>query len=224
MRACHKHILGPQSGLLIRSMKPDLAFFPGPVQRDCGRAERRQPAKASGRKGGPGPPRGSWMARWLGVFRRRARSDAPYRPWREARGVSEGATRAKAVSHPQSRIAISKWRGCRRESQGSCIEPLNRGGGAVIRHGWHLFPITPALSRENTFQARAEALATPGEGTRPKGATCFWFLAAFWLSYRSEPTCAFAKALPKTKNPRFAAPHLFCQCSGAAADGRGPVS
>ena len=26
-------------------------------------------------------------------------------------------------------------------------------------------------------------------------------------------TCAFAKALPKIKNPRFAAPHLFCQCS-----------
>jgi hypothetical protein len=30
----------------------------------------------------------------------------------------------------------------------------------------------------------------------------FWFLASFWLSYRVLQTCSFAKALPKTKNPR----------------------
>jgi hypothetical protein len=35
------------------------------------------------------------------------------------------------------------------------------------------FPLTPALFCESTFQARAEALATPGEGTRPTGSGFF---------------------------------------------------
>ena len=26
----------------------------------------------------------------------------------------------------------------------SCFEPLNRGGGGLIRHGWDLFPLTPS--------------------------------------------------------------------------------
>jgi len=51
--------------------------------------------------------------------------------------------------------------------------PLNRGGEILIRHGWRLFPLTPALYCENAFgrknYARARALATPGEGTRPTG-------------------------------------------------------
>ncbi len=50
----------------------------------------------------------------------------------------------------------------------------------------------------------------------------FWTWALFRLSYRVFQTCAFAEALPMSKNPRSPAPHLFCQCSnaGAGRDGR----
>ncbi len=41
----------------------------------------------------------------------------------------------------------------------------------------------------------------------------FWPWASFRLSYRVFQTCAFAKASPKSKNPRRPTPHLFCQCS-----------
>ena len=41
----------------------------------------------------------------------------------------------------------------------------------------------------------------------------FWPWASFRLSYRVFQTCAFAKASPKSKNPRRPTPHLSCQCS-----------
>ena len=69
------------------------------------------------------------------------------------------------------RMAHGSWAGAC--SVWNCSRTMNRGGGTVIQHGWLPFPLTPALYCENAIgwenYARADALATPGEGTRPTG-------------------------------------------------------
>jgi hypothetical protein len=54
----------------------------------------------------------------------------------------------------------------------SRIAPMNRGGRTMIRHGWHLFPLTPALSpgeRENCRQSQSYSMIPAAGGATVHG-------------------------------------------------------
>jgi len=62
------------------------------------------------------------------------------------------------------------------------IAPINRGEGTLLRHGWRLFPLTPALSlgeRENYRPAQSHPMipvvgrfTVPGQGELAAGSPC----------------------------------------------------
>ena len=46
-----------------------------------------------------------------------------------------------------------------------------------------------------------------------QGTAVFWVFGLVSAQLQGFQTCAFAKASPKTKNPRCPSLYLFCQCS-----------